>query len=48
MIGPEEVSIGFEPMKDGFADRSLRPLGYNTLVTVIIYQIRKNNSTLIL
>ena len=27
---PEKVSSGFEPLKDGFADRSLRPLGYDT------------------
>ena len=26
-----KVPIGFEPMKDGFADRSLRPLGYSTI-----------------
>ncbi len=25
-----KVSSGFEPLKDGFADRSLRPLGYDT------------------
>ena len=25
-----EVPIGFEPMKNGFADRPLRPLGHST------------------
>ena len=33
MIAPslssiKEAMIGFEPMKDGFADRCLRPLGH--------------------
>ena len=27
----KKVSSGFEPLKDGFADRSLRPLGYDTV-----------------
>ena len=26
-----EVPIGFEPMKNGFADRPLRPLGHSTM-----------------
>ena len=26
-----EVTIGFEPMNNGFADHSLKPLGYVTL-----------------
>ena len=28
-----EVPIGFEPMKNGFADRPLRPLGHSTKST---------------
>ena len=27
----EKVPIGFEPMKNGFADRPLRPLGHSTM-----------------
>ena len=30
------MSSGFEPLKDGFADRSLRPLGYDTIAEVSI------------
>lgn len=47
MWAQKKVSIGFEPMKDGFADRSLRPLGYDTIDNDIsklltLMQVRKS------
>ena len=34
-----EVTTGFEPVKNGFADRCLRPLGHVTTIQGELYRI---------
>ena len=37
-----EASAGFEPANDGFANRSLKPLGYDAIDRIFLKNLRRN------